>query len=403
MTIKEVGHSFSYGVGAEAIPFDGKNKYIRITDIDDESAQYHPSPIVSPSFFSEQHILKEGDIVVARTGASVGKSYLYNHIDGRLIFAGFLMKFNVTGCNAPYLAYHLQTKHYKQWVSTESARTGQPGLNIEQLKQFSFPTPANPSEQNGIAAVLTNVDSLINSIEKAISKKKLMKEGAMQQLLTGKVRLKGFNDKWVEKTIGDIGFTYNGITGKGKKDFGHGSSKYITFLNILNNPSINTNEFEPVDIDPLTEQQNEVKKGDLFFNTSSETPEDVGTCSTLLSHVENVYLNSFCFGYRLTDNEISGLFLSYYFRSSTGRAKMASLAQGATRYNLSKDNFNKIVVFIPKTKKEQSAIAKVLASMDREISALEAERDKYISIKQGMMQKLLTGQIRLPQSCLKEE
>ena len=82
---------------------------------------------------------------------------------------------------------------------------------------------------------------------------------------------------------------------------------------------------------------------------------------------------------------------------------MASLAQGATRYNLSKDNFNKIVVFIPKTKKEQSAIAKVLASMDREISALEAERDKYISIKQGMMQKLLTGQIRLPQSCLKEE
>ena len=212
MTIKEVGHSFSYGVGAEAIPFDGKNKYIRITDIDDESAQYHPSPIVSPSFFSEQHILKEGDIVVARTGASVGKSYLYNHIDGRLIFAGFLMKFNVAGCNAPYLAYHLQTKQYKQWVSTESARTGQPGLNIEQLKQFSFPTPSNPSEQNGIATVLTNVDSLISSIEKAISKKRLMKEGAMQQLLTSKVRLKGFNEPWVEMELGELGIMKSGGT-----------------------------------------------------------------------------------------------------------------------------------------------------------------------------------------------
>lgn len=403
MTIEEVGHSFSYGVGAEAIPYDGRNKYIRITDIDDESAQYRPSPIVSPLFFGEQHILKESDIVVARTGASVGKSYIYNKIDGKLIFAGFLMKFNVNGCNPPYLAYHLRTKQYKQWVNTESARTGQPGLNIEQLKQFAFPLPSNPNEQSVIATILTNVDSLINSIEKAINKKKLMKDGAMQQLLTGKVRLTGFKEPWVEKSMMEIGQTYNGITGKGKADFGHGNSRFITFLNILNNPSININELESVDIDPINDGQNEVRKGDLFFNTSSETPEDVGTCSTLLHDVENVYLNSFCFGFRLKDSEISGLFMSYYFRSEIGRHEMATLAQGATRYNLSKENFYKIIVRVPKTKEEQNAITKVLATMDSEISALEAERDKYISIKQGMMQKLLTGQIRLPQSCLKEE
>lgn len=95
--------------------------------------------------------------------------------------------------------------------------------------------------------------------------------------------------------------------------------------------------------------------------------------------------------------------MSYYFRSKIGRREMATLAQGATRYNLSKENFYKIIVRVPKTKEEQNAITKVLATMDNEISALEAERDKYISIKQGMMQKLLTGQIRLPQSCLKKE
>ena len=225
----------------------------------------------------------------------------------------------------------------------------------------------------------------------------------MQQLLTGKVRLKGFKEPWVEKSMMEIGQTYNGITGKGKADFGHGNSRFITFLNILNNPSININELESVDIDPINDGQNEVRKGDLFFNTSSETPEDVGTCSTLLHDVENVYLNSFCFGFRLKDSEISGLFMSYYFRSEIGRREMTTLAQGATRYNLSKENFYKIIVRVPKTKEEQNAITKVLATMDSEISALEAERDKYISIKQGMMQKLLTGQIRLPQSCLKEE
>ena len=151
-----------------------------------------------------------------------------------------------------------------------------------------------------------------------------------------------------------------------------------------------------MDIDPVSENQNEVRKGDLFFNTSSETPEDVGTCSTLLIDVENVYLNSFCFGYRLEDEEMSGLFLSYYFRSAIGRKEMTMLAQGATRYNLSKENFNKIVVTVPPTKKEQDRIAGILTAMDKEIAALEAERDKYKNIKQGMMQKLLTGQIRLP-------
>lgn len=223
-----------------------------------------------------------------------------------------------------------------------------------------------------------------------------MKQGAMQQLLSGKVRLKGFTESWIEKTIGDIGYTYSGITGKCKADFGHGNSHYISFLNVLNNPYINTDILEPVDIDPISENQNEVRKGDLFFNTSSETPEDVGTCSTLLTDLENVYLNSFCFGYRLEDEEMSGLFLSYYFRSAIGRKEMTMLAQGATRYNLSKENFNKIVVTVPPTKKEQDRIAGILTAMDNEITALEVERDKYKNIKQGMMQKLLTGQIRLP-------
>ncbi len=215
-----------------------------------------------------------------------------------------------------------------------------------------------------------------------------------ESLLTGEKRISGFTDEWVEKEIGQIGYTYSGITGKNKNDFGHGNAQYITFLNVLNNPIIDTSIFERVDIKP-TEGQNAAKKGDLFFNTSSETPEEVGICAVLDKDIDNLYLNSFCFGYRLTDDSVLGLYLAYFWRSKQGREIMATLAQGATRYNLSKAYFNKVRIKLPKTVEEQRAIVSVLNSMDDLIAALDCEREKYTLIKQGMMQELLTGKSRL--------
>ena len=106
----------------------------------------------------------------------------------------------------------------------------------------------------------------------------------MQKLLSGEMRLDGFDVEWERKQIGEIGITYSGITGKNKSDFGHGTAKYITFLNVLNNPIINTKELELVDISS-NENQNKAVKGDLFFNVSSETPEEVGICSVLLDDI----------------------------------------------------------------------------------------------------------------------
>lgn len=349
--------------------------------------------------------LKTGDILFAGSGETkeeIGKAVAFVGREDAYAGGDIIILSPKINVSSLFLGFVLNNESSVKQKSSLGQGDAVVHIHAKELAGVLVPFP-NHDEQHAIASVLSEMDTMILRLEQVIAKKKMMKEGAMQQLLTGKVRLKGFMEPWVEKSMMEIGQTYNGITGKGKADFGHGNSRYITFLNILNNPSININELESVDIDPINDGQNEVRKGDLFFNTSSETPEDVGTCSTLLHDVENVYLNSFCFGFRLKDSEISGLFMSYYFRSEIGRREMATLAQGATRYNLSKENFYKIIVKVPKTKEEQNAITKVLATMDSEISALEAERDKYISIKQGMMQKLLTGQIRLPQSCLKEE
>lgn len=296
----------------------------------------------------------------------------------------------------PLLRYILDTDKITQDFVGMSRGTSNSQKRIAPTDFLSYKIaiPRNVTEQDHIAKVLSSIDSLISQLEVLIEKKKAIRQGAMQELLTGKKRLKGFTEPWVEKVIGTIGYTYGGLTGKTKNDFGVGHSNYISFLNVLNNPIINTRILEKVKVN-IGENQNIVKKGDVFFNTSSETPEEVGICSVLMDNCENTFLNSFCFGFRLTDKDVCGLFLSYYFRSRQGRELMISLAQGATRYNLSKDNFNKSVIRIPSTNEEQAAIASVITMMYNDILCLETKRSKYIAIKQGMMQQLLTGKIRL--------
>jgi type I restriction enzyme, S subunit len=144
-----------------------------------------------------------------------------------------------------------------------------------------------------------------------------------------------------------------------------------------------------------TESQNQVARGDLFFNGSSETPEDVGMCSVLAQVVQDVYLNSFCFGFRFREGApTDGLYFAYFFRSREGRELLKSLAQGATRYNLSKKALLKTAFPLPEAP-EQTAIATILSDMDTEIATLESKLAKARQLKQGMMQELLTGRIRL--------
>ncbi|MEQ1629893.1 MAG: restriction endonuclease subunit S, partial [Gallionella sp.] len=252
----------------------------------------------------------------------------------------------------------------------------------------------SPLEQRAITTALSDVDALLAAQEKLIAKKRDIKQAAMQQLLTGKQRLPGFSEKWEVMRMKSLGNTYGGLTGKTKVDFGHGRAQYIPFMNVMTDTVIDVDWLELVDVSS-NEVQNLTQKGDLFFNGSSETPEEVGFCSVLLQDVPNLYLNSFCFGFRFnSDAKVNGLFFAYWFRSVKGREKMAVLAQGATRYNIAKSAFLKLELPQP-PEEEQAAIATVLSDMDADLAALEQQRDKTRALKQGMMQALLTGRIRL--------
>ena len=266
-------------------------------------------------------------------------------------------------------------------------------VNVEQIRNFSVPMPP-ATEQRAIATALSDVDALLAKLDQLIAKKRDLKQAAMQQLLTGQTRLPGFSGEWEVKTMKSLGQTYGGLTGKTKVDFGHGSSRCIPFMNVMTDTVIDPEWLEYVDI-AATEAQNLAKKGDLFFNGSSETPEEVGFCAVLLEDIPSLYLNSFCFGFRFNlDARVHGLFFAYWFRSADGRTAMSVLAQGATRYNIAKSAFLRLSIPQP-SKHEQTAIATILSDMDADLAALEVRRDKTRTLKQGMMQALLTGRIRL--------
>lgn len=200
---------------------------------------------------------------------------------------------------------------------------------------------------------------------------------------------------WHNVTIGNLGSTYNGLTGKKASDFGHGVAKYVPFINVIYNPIIDVNSLCCVDVKP-SEYQNAVIKGDLLFNTSSETPEEVAMCSYVDTDIQNLYLNSFCFGFRLNDSNVSGLFLSYLFRSKFGRSLMLELAQGSTRYNLQKKKFLQTELHIPQILAEQERIAEALSDVDALIKELDALIEKKRMVLKATMQDLLTARRRLP-------
>jgi type I restriction enzyme, S subunit len=158
---------------------------------------------------------------------------------------------------------------------------------------------------------------------------------------TPEVRFKGFTDPWEQRKLGECGTTYGGLSGKTKEDFGHGDAHFVPYTNVFDNPIADTQRLELVEIDP---KQSEVKYGDALFTVSSETPEEVGMSSVWLADQPNVYLNSFCFGYR-QDGTFDSNYLAYMLRSSSVRADLTMLAQGISRFNISK---NKVMeLFVP--------------------------------------------------------
>lgn len=381
----------TYGMNAAATRFDGENRYIRITDIDDETHAYLSDDVVSPEGkLDDKYIVGNGDILLARTGASTGKSYLYHSKDGKLFYAGFLIKAHVLSSSDDYFVYsQTLTDKYWKWVKTTSMRSGQPGINATEYASYSFAVPSLP-EQHKIADLLSTVDRVIAAQQAEVDAWEQRKKGVMQKLFNQEVRFKADDGSnypdWEEKTLGNEGTFYGGLSGKTKSDFQTGETCFITYMNIYRNPFARQDMMGRVDVG-IGEKQNKVQYGDLLFTQSSETVEEVGLSSVYL-HDDKPYLNSFCVGYRFSDlKNVCPEFMGYCMRSDAIRKSIMLLGQGISRINLSAKRLGTVSYRIPSLS-EQRKIADCLSSLDDVIVKAKAELAKWRELKKGLLQQM---------------
>lgn len=198
-----------------------------------------------------------------------------------------------------------------------------------------------------------------------------------------KIRFKGFTKDWEQRKLGDIGSTFTGLSGKTKEDFGHGDAQFITYMNVFSNPVANLEMTEAVEIDA---KQNCVKKGDVFFTTSSETPEEVGMSCVMPENKDNIYLNSFCFGYRPTE-KFDLDYLAYVLRADSFRQEMTFLAQGISRYNISKNKVMEVSIPIPNLE-EQTMVGQYFSNLDHLITLHQRKCEQTKKLKKYMLQKM---------------
>lgn len=252
--------------------------------------------------------------------------------------------------------------------------------------QLLFP---NLDEQKAIGQLFKSLNLNITLHQRKLEHLNLKKKALLQNLFPKngerypELRFPGFTDAWEQRKLGSIGSTYTGLSGKTKEDFGHGEAQYITYLNVFQNTISNITMTDKVEIDPT---QNEVKYGDVLFTTSSETPEEVGMSSVWLGDTPNIYLNSFCFGFR-PNQKIDSYFLGYSLRAPYMRDKIKILAQGISRYNISKNKVMELEISLPNNE-EQKLLGTFLQRIDLIITLHQRKLEHLQLQKKALLQQM---------------
>ena len=278
-------------------------------------------------------------------------------------------------CNVDFLYYLIQTK--KKDLIRKSCGSTFLEISANEVRKIQVSVPSDV-EQQKIAGLLSLIDKRIATQNKIIEKLESLIEGLNNSLYDR------YGDG-IRTSFAGLGYSYSGLSGKSAMDFGKGKP-FITYLNVYSNNVVNENDYQYVQIDE-GEKQNVVQYGDVLFTLSSETPEEVGIGSVYLGQDE-VYLNSFCFGIHIVNEELAySPYISYYVSSTPFRKFIYPFAQGSTRFNLCKADFEKASVTLPSLD-NQKRIHLVLNSVAMKISTERAMLEQYVTQKQYLLRQM---------------
>ncbi|HBF0312684.1 restriction endonuclease subunit S [Clostridioides difficile] len=368
---------FQYGMNSSSKKFDNINKYIRITDINENTNKYISSNPVSPSgLLEDKYLVKENDILFARTGASTGKTYIYNKEDGKLYFAGFLIRANVIkSYNSKFVFFQTLTEKYNRWVKVVSMRSGQPGINAEEYASYYVNIPSL-KEQEKIASFFTLINKKIEKQSEKIELLKDYKKGMMKRIFSQKIRFKGYLN-WKEGKLKDIlneklykiNKPLNPYWRLGIRSHGKG-----TFHEYVADPS-------KINMDKLYE----VKTDMLIVNITFAWEHAIAITNVkdegkLVSHRFPTYVFK---------NNARDTFYKYYILTPKFKYYLVNASPGGAGRNrvLNKKQFLEIPIPIPSIK-EQEKIASFLSLIDKKIEKDEEKLELLNQYKKGLLQQM---------------
>ena len=383
--LSDISNKPLYGMNSAATDFDGENKYLRITDIDEESHRFKFTKLSSPSdVIEEKYILQEGDLLFARTGASVGKSYIYDPDDGKVVFAGFLIKFGLKESVIPYFIFtQTLSEKFNNWVITNSMRSGQPGINAEEYSKWQIAFTSKP-EQTKITSFLSAVDEKISQLTQKHELLSQYKQGMMQKLFSQQIRFKA-NDgsefgEWEEKPLIEI-------TSKAS-----GKNKDGSVTEVLTNSATKgiIKQSDYFDREIVTESNLNgyyiVNIDDFVYNPRISVHAPVGPikrnkqCLGVMSPLYTVF--------KITQGNLT--YLEYFFDSNFWHDYVKSVANSGARHdrmNITNKDFFDMPVLYPSLE-EQTKIANFLSAIDQKIEVVAQQIEQAKQWKKGLLQQM---------------
>lgn len=370
----DVANSFEYGLNVAAKAYDGINKYIRITDIDDVSCKFLFNNLTSPNVNISEAInyqLKKGDILFARTGASVGKTYLYSEKDGMVFYAGFLIRAKISSSyDSNFIFQNTLTESYRRYIQITSQRSGQPGVNAQEYGEYKLMIP-RLLEQKKIGNYFKYLDTLITLHQRKLEKLKIIKKSMLEKCFpkkgekVPKIRFSGFTDDWEQRKLGDI------VTRVIRKNENLESKLPLTISAQFG--LIAQDEF----FDKRIASKNIshyylIRKGEFAYNKSTSMDAPWGAIKRL-EHYDNGVLSTLYIMFRILDeNKVnSDYIVSYYVTNLWHKGVREVAAEGARNHgllNIAPVDFFETTLTIPSNENEQKNIGEYFRRLDRLIT-----------------------------------
>ncbi len=382
----DMASSFEYGLNAAAKAYDGENKYIRITDIDDNTHKFLTDSLTSPDIDltgADNYKLTEGDILFARTGASVGKSYIYRNSDGLVYYAGFLIRARINEeYDKEFVFQNTLTDRYNKYIAVTSQRSGQPGVNAQEYAEFEINVPKK-EEQTKIGTYFRNLDHLITLHQRKYDKLQIIKKSMLEKMFPQsgscfpEIRFKGFTDSWEQRKLGDVAEYRNG---QGHEDKQSDYGKY----ELVNLNSISIDGGLKPSGRFVDEAQDTLLKDDLVMVLSDVGHGDLLGRVALIPENNRFVLNQRVALLRVTDNTDVRFLFSII---NANQRYFKREGAGSSQLNISRDSVENFIVDSP-TVDEQKKIGTYFDTLDHLITLHQREVEKLQNIKKSMLETM---------------